>query len=123
MSWDAYTEYLVNDANVSAAAIVGYPDGGLWAKKDIELQGSEGADLAARFSNPLSGQKLIIGGVSYMATACNDMFLSGKKGQAGCVLTKSGKALIICLYEDGMNAGGCNNAASNMAADLTSKGF
>jgi hypothetical protein len=31
--------------------------------------------------------------------------------------------MLICHYVEGMNAGGCLNAATNMADDLKSKGF
>merc|ERR1740130_2534606 len=123
MSWDAYTAALVADANVGTAALCGFPDGGLWAASGLTLQGTEGATLAARFSTPRSGAKLICGGVKYMATNCTEDFLTGKSGQTGICITKSGKAIIIVTTSDGMNAGSALNAASNMAADLVGKGF
>ena len=123
MSWDAYTQALVADANVDGAVIVGFPDGGLWASTNLALQGTEGATMATRFSSPRSGVKLEAGGVKYMATNCTEDFLTGKQGQGGLCVTKSGKAVIFVSYVDGMNAGSALNAASNMAADLVSKGF
>merc|ERR1711935_231877 len=123
MSWDAYTAALVADANVGTAALCGFPDGGLWAASGLTLQGTEGATLAARFSTPRSGQKLICGGVKYMATNCTEDFLTGKSGATGIAVTKSSKALIICVADAGMNMGSTLNAASSMAADLVGKGF
>ncbi len=123
MSWNAYTDHLISQGHTKGACIIGNPDGGLWAASGLALQGAEGANITARFKSPNSGAKLIVGGVSYMATNCCDDFLTGKSGQTGIVITKSGKACIISLYGDGQNAGSCLDHASKMAADLNSKGF
>lgn len=124
MSWNAYTENLIAQGQTSGAAIVGFPDGGLWAASGtLALQGTEGAALATRLGNPRSGEKLICGGVKYMATNCTEDFLTGKSGQTGICVSKSGKAVIISIYGDGMNAGSCLNHNCNMAADLKDKGF
>jgi hypothetical protein len=123
MSWSAYTDALVANDDVAGSVITGYPDGGLWGATELALQGTEGAALAARLTNPRSGEKLICGGVSFMATNCTEDFLTGRSGPTGIVVVKSEKAVIICSYGEGMNAGNCLNAAINMAADLMSKGF
>lgn len=123
MSWQAYTDALNANAHVETSAIVGYPDGGLWASSGLALQGTEGATLAARFADPRNGQKLIVGGVQYMATNCTEDFLTGKKGPNSLAIMKSGKAVIICIGGEGMNAGSTLDAAGKMADDLTSKGF
>lgn len=124
MSWTAYTDSLIAQGATKGAAIVGYPDGGLWAASgDCALQGTEGATMCARFATPLSGAGLMVGGTKYMATQCDADCLTGKKGQSGVVVVKSGKACIIAVYGDGMTAGNCRLHASNMAQDLVSKGF
>lgn len=124
MSWNAYTDNLIAQQHTKAAIILGYPDGGLWASSGgLTPSGAEGPTLTARFANPGTGAKLVIGGVSYMATNCNGDFLTGKSGQTGIVAVKSGKAAIIAIYGEGQNAGSCLDHASKMAADLSSKGF
>ena len=123
MSWQAYSDALVADPNVSGAAITGFPDGGLWCATDLALQGTEGAGLCARMSSPGSGASIVCGGISYMATNCTEDFLTGRKGSGGICVTKSGKALLVCVYGEGMNAGSALDACTKMADDLTSKGF
>jgi len=123
MSWQAYTDALNGNAHVESSAIVGYPDGGLWAASGLTLQGTEGATLAARFATPRNGQKLVAGGVQYMATNCTEDFLTGKKGPNTIAITKSGKAVIICVAGEGMNPGSTLNSCMQMADDLNSKGF
>jgi len=121
--WDAYTAALIANANVAGAALIGKDDGAVWAQSGIELQGTEGAGLSARAKAPRNGQKVIVGGVKYMATNCTEDFLSGKSGQTGVVVASSSKALIICTGAEGMNPGDTMNAAMNMADDLKGKGF
>lgn len=121
--WDAYTQNLIAQGQTSGAAIVGFPDGGLWAQTSVALQGTEGKDICDRFSNPFNGQGIVVGGVKYMATACNDQQLTGKKGPTGVCITKSGRAVIISVYGEGQNAGDCLNHNYKMSDDLTSKGF
>ena len=121
--WSAYTDCLNANGNVESSAILGFPDGGLWAASGLALQGTEGAIVAARFASPRSGAKLIIGGVSYMATNCTGDFLTGKSGPTGICVAKSGKAVIVCKAGQGMNIGSTLNAAMSMAEDLVSKGF
>ena len=123
MSWQAYTDSLNGNADVASSAIVGYPDGGLWAASGLALQGTEGAAIAARFGNPRSGAKLVVGGVSYMATNCTEDFLTGKKGPNGVCITKSGKAVIICVSIEGINTRNTMETASKTSKDISSKGF
>ncbi len=124
MSWNAYTDSLITQGQTAGAVIVGFPDGGLWAASGaLALQGTEGKVMAERFANPRSGAKLVAGGVSYMATNCTEDFLTGRAGQNGICVTKSGKACIITFYKEGMNAGSCMDHNTKMSADLASKGF
>ena len=122
--WDAYITALVANADVTNAAIHGYPDGGLWATS-AGFTVAEGKTLADRLTTPgsFAGQKLTVAGVPYMALSCTTDQLMGKKGADNVAVVKSGKALLICHGTEGSNAGSLLEAAVKMAADLASKGF
>jgi len=121
MSWQAYTDAINNSGpGVTSSAIHGYPDGGLWTASGLTLQGTEGATVAARFNNPISGDKLVVGGVGYMALNCTQELLTGKNGSNYVAIAKSGRAVIIAVGSNGSEA---SNAVEKMAADLVSKGY
>lgn len=122
--WDAYITALEAYPDVAQAAIHGYPDGGLWATS-AGFNVAEAKTLADRLTNPgsFAGQKVTCNGVAYMALNCTNEQLMGKKGPDNVAVVKSGKALIVCVGTEGMNAGSTLDAAFKMAADLNSKGF
>lgn len=122
--WDAYITALEAYPDVHQAAIHGFPDGGLWATS-AGFSVPEAKTLCDRLTNPknFAGQKVQAGGVGYMALLCNNDQLMGKSGPNSIAVVKSGKALIVCLGTEGMNAGTTLDVAFKMAADLTSKGF
>lgn len=122
--WDAYITALEAYPDVAQAAIHGFPDGGLWATS-AGFNVAEAKTLCDRMTNPdtFVGQKVTVGTVPYMALGCDNDKLSGKKGANNVVVVKSGKALIVCVGTEGMNAGSTFDAAFKMAADLSSKGF
>mmetsp|Transcript_11184 Transcript_11184/g.16049 ORF Transcript_11184/g.16049 Transcript_11184/m.16049 type:complete len:126 (+) Transcript_11184:33-410(+) len=122
--WDAYITALEAYPDVAKAAIHGFPDGGLWATS-AGFNVAEAKILCDRLGNPgaFAGQKVVAGGVGYMALNCNTDQVVGKQGPNNIVAVKSGKALIVCQGTEGMNAGSTLDAAFKMAADLSSKGF
>merc|ERR1711934_381679 len=122
--WDAYIAALEADADVTQAAIHGFPDGGLWATS-AGFHNDEAATLAQRLQNPgsFAGHKLNVGGVAYMALNGDSDQLVGKAGHNNVAVVKSDKALIICVGGEGTNAGNTLNAAFKMAADLCSQNY
>lgn len=122
--WDAYITALEANSDIDKAAIHGFPDGGLWATS-AGFNVAEAKTMCDRLANPgnFAGQKITANGASYMALACTTDQLVGKKGPDNVVAVKSGKALIVAMGTEGMNAGGTLDAAFKMAADLSSKGF
>merc|ERR1711959_274908 len=47
----------------------------------------------------------------------------GKQGAGGITAAKSGKALVVGVYDQNLQPGQCNNAVENLAQYLTDNGY
>ena len=94
------------------AAIIGH-DGGVWAQSaDFpEVTDAEVAAIMAGFDDASAmGQSgLHIGGEKYMVIAGEPgKVIRGKKGAGGCTLYKTGGAIVVGIYGEGVTPGECN---------------
>ena len=58
-----------------------------------------------------------------MALKCDDRSIYGKKGAAGVVIVKTGKAVIISVYDDKIQPGNCANTTEKLADYLIGQGY
>uniref|UniRef100_A0A1I7YXL8 Profilin n=1 Tax=Steinernema glaseri TaxID=37863 RepID=A0A1I7YXL8_9BILA len=110
--WDAYiTNLLSSSSAIKRAAIIGYPDGSVWARStgDQEFKATE-AELktfAGLFDNiqavPSTGCDLE--GVHYIVPRTEENLIFGKKDKTGFFAVKTTSAILVALYE-GENAAG-----------------
>ena len=125
MSWNAYSDALVGYAQGSAdvgGAALGY-DGAQWAGTNLTMSADEWKTLQGRFGNPNTGAKIVAGGVSYMALACDGEVLNGKKGDLSFCAVKCAKCIVVGVTGSGGNAGSLNQHCQTLADDLKGKGF
>eukprot|EP01091_Cochliopodium_minus_P016207 TRINITY_DN59_c0_g1_i1.p1 TRINITY_DN59_c0_g1~~TRINITY_DN59_c0_g1_i1.p1 ORF type:complete len:127 (-),score=46.61 TRINITY_DN59_c0_g1_i1:66-446(-) len=102
MSWQTYVDTnLVGTKKITQGAIIGH-DGSVWSKSgNLNLTPQEGKNIAAGFGNNSLFQSggIVLGGAKYMFLRSQDHTVIGKKGQGGVHISKTGKAIIIGIYE------------------------
>merc|ERR1712137_41860 len=121
--WQAYPDYLLSSC--CGAALIGH-QGGVWAQSgSLQIAAGEDTALGPRHTNFNCGAKINVGGIPYMATACNPDNLSGRKGKMGVVVAKSSLAYVVGVYDEGQDhsSGSAMKAVCDMADDLKSKNF
>jgi len=126
MSWQAYVDTnLVGSGYIDKAIIIGH-DGTAWASsKDFALKGDEAKKLIAGFTdgNSLRANGLYIAGEKYLTIKADERSIYGKKGSAGVVNVKTGLAILIGHYKDGVQPGQATNAVEKLADYLIENSF
>ena len=98
---------LVGTGACQHAAIIGH-DGNTWATSaGFAVSAAEGKALAAGFANsqPLAASGVKLANTKYMFLRCDGRTLQGKKGTAGIHCVKTGKAILIAVYDQPITAG------------------
>lgn len=125
-SWSPYTDAIIASKH-AVAGIIGFFIGGrygiLAVSGDIDPTSEEIEALFKRFENPASGQKLIVGGLKFMATNCNSEVLTGRNGAKGIVVAISHKTIVIGISGEGQNQGICLNIVNNIVSNLKSSNY
>merc|ERR1739848_534643 len=68
--------------------------------------------------------KISYGGQSFITLRNADgQVFYGKQGAGGITAAKSGKALVVGVYDQNLQPGQCNNAVENLAQYLTDNGY
>mmetsp|Transcript_48519 Transcript_48519/g.67427 ORF Transcript_48519/g.67427 Transcript_48519/m.67427 type:complete len:132 (-) Transcript_48519:56-451(-) len=131
MSWQAYVDNnLVGTKACKSAALVGL-DGNTWATSaGFAVSPAEAKAIIAGFGPPgsagqaaLQAKGMHCGGVKYMFLRADDRSMMGKKGTAGLHCTKTGKAVIIALYDQPITAGQCSVVVEKLADYLIGVGY
>ncbi|ORZ21979.1 profilin [Absidia repens] len=127
MSWQQYVDNnLVGTGQVSQAAIYGL-NGAKWASSpDFELSATEVNAAIAGFADPASvqGTGLHISGVKYLTLRADERSIYVKKSaHGGACLVKTGQAILVGLYKEGMQAGSCTKVVEGLADYLISVGY
>uniref|UniRef100_A0A915A723 Profilin n=1 Tax=Parascaris univalens TaxID=6257 RepID=A0A915A723_PARUN len=118
MSWaDLVNNNLVGSGNVSKAAICGF-DGSVWGKSDnFKLEAAEAVAAGRGFQNKdtLLGSGMRFEGEKYFVLQADDDRIIGKKGSNGFFIYKTGQALIISIYEGGVQPEMCSKTTGALA--------
>uniref|UniRef100_A0AAF5PM35 Profilin n=2 Tax=Wuchereria bancrofti TaxID=6293 RepID=A0AAF5PM35_WUCBA len=118
MSWaDLVNNNLVGSGNVSKAAICGF-DGSIWGKSDnFKLEQTEATAAGKGFQNKdaLLGTGMKFEGEKYFVLQADDERIIGKKGSTGFFIYKTGQAVIISIYEDGVQPEQCSKTTGALA--------
>merc|ERR1712065_107878 len=112
MSWQSYVDSnLVGTGACNHAAIIGH-DGNTWA-------------TSAGFANsqPLAASGVKVAGVKYMFLRCDGRTILGKKGTSGVHCVKTGKAVLVVVYDQPITAGQCSVVVEKLADYLIGVGF
>eukprot|EP01087_Luapelamoeba_hula_P005368 TRINITY_DN15446_c0_g1_i1.p3 TRINITY_DN15446_c0_g1~~TRINITY_DN15446_c0_g1_i1.p3 ORF type:complete len:127 (+),score=21.67 TRINITY_DN15446_c0_g1_i1:312-692(+) len=126
MSWQTYVDSnLVGSQALKRAAIFGH-DAGQWATSSgLTIQPAEVQKLVAAFKDPsgIRAAGIYLAGDKYFALKADDRSIYGKKGAAGCVCVKTGKAVLIGLYDESQQPGAAANVVEKVADYLIQSGY
>ena len=122
MSWQAFADSIVASRNATYSVIAsclasgGY--GVLAASGQIQPTPQEIEVLVKRLETPNTGEKLIIGGMSFGATKCSTEYLVGRDMARGICVAKSNNALVVGVYGEGQYPGNCLSAVLKLVDTL-----
>ncbi|TKR72805.1 hypothetical protein L596_020203 [Steinernema carpocapsae] len=126
MSWpDFIKSHLIGTGNVSKAAIIG-GDGAIWAKSDnFKITEAEAVAAANGFkaADALLGTGLKFEGEKYLVLRVDDERIIGKKASNGFFIYKSTQAIIIAVYEAGVQPEACSASAGSLSDYFKSTGY
>mmetsp|Transcript_124479 Transcript_124479/g.175639 ORF Transcript_124479/g.175639 Transcript_124479/m.175639 type:complete len:128 (-) Transcript_124479:53-436(-) len=127
MSWQSYVDSnLVGTGACTSAAIIGH-DGNTWATSaGFAVSPAEGKTIVAGFSNSggLAASGIVAGGTKYMfLRAVDDRSIMGRKGTAGIHCVKTGKAVLVAIYDQPITPGQCSVVVEKLADYLIGVGF
>jgi len=135
MSWQTYVDEhllceLPKGGVLSAAAIVGQ-DGGVWAHSDQfpSLHDGEVAKLVAGFddSSDLAANGLFLGGEKFMLLAGEPGAVIRGRGRdaktKGVTIKRTTSALVIGIYNEGVQPADCNLVVENLGDYLIGQGI
>ncbi|KAI8975368.1 profilin [Mycotypha africana] len=126
MSWQAYVDTnLIGTGNVSQAAIYGL-NGGEWAKSaGFQLQPKEIQEITAAFSNAdsIRANGIHVNGVKYLTLRADERSIYGKKNSDGVCIVKTGQAILVGTYKEGIQPGNCTKVVEGLADYLISVGY
>ena len=136
MSWDSYIDNLVDHAKDSTgtyhcdkACIIGLNGGAPWTSAThanaLQLQGSEGADIATCFKSgdfqPMKAGGIHVEGVKYFFDREEESKVAmGKMIDGKITLQKSKTAIVIARTPKGQQQGNTNKAVAIIAEYLES---
>ena len=126
MSWQTYVDTnLVGSGAVSQAAIFGH-DGSKWAASaGFNVSAQEAKNLAAGFKDAsgLRANGIHLNAVKYLTLRADDRSIYGKKGAAGVITVKTGKAVLIGVYNENTQPGQAASVVEKLADYLIEQGF
>jgi len=126
MSWQAYVDNnLVGSKCVVKAAIHGI-DGSKWATTPgFTVSLDETKKLAASFKDAtgIRSNGLFIGGQKYFALKADDRSIYGKQGSSGVACVKTGKSILIGVYDDKIQPGQATSVVEKLADYLIEAGY
>ncbi|CAI5454662.1 unnamed protein product [Caenorhabditis angaria] len=124
------THYIVNNnligsGNVSKAAICGF-DGAIWAKSDnfdIDVEEAVAAGKSFAQQDALLGTGLRFEKKKYLVLNADDDRIIGKQGASGFFIYKTTQAVIISIYEQGLQPEQCSKTTGALADYFKSIGY
>lgn len=129
--WGAYiTNLLAASSGIRRAAIVGYPDGSVWARSEGDSEFRATDQELKKFVNlydniadvPTTGCDLE--GVHYIVPRTEENLIFGKRDKTGIFAAKTKTAVLIACFE-GENAAGAETrvAVEKLAQYLRDSGY
>eukprot|EP01118_Nematostelium_gracile_P001004 TRINITY_DN11000_c0_g1_i1.p1 TRINITY_DN11000_c0_g1~~TRINITY_DN11000_c0_g1_i1.p1 ORF type:complete len:127 (-),score=34.56 TRINITY_DN11000_c0_g1_i1:7-387(-) len=126
MSWQAYVDSnLVGSKAVVKAAILGQ-DGAKWAaSSSFNVTQEEGKTLFAAFKDPfeIRNNGLFIAGMKYLCIRADERSIYGKQGATGAVCVKTGKSILVGVYNETSQPGQAANVVEKLADYLLAQGY
>ncbi|CAI2355542.1 unnamed protein product [Caenorhabditis sp. 36 PRJEB53466] len=126
MSWtDIIKNNLLGSGFVTKGAIVGF-DGSVWAKSDNFAITTEEAVIAGKAFeqyDALLGTGLRFEGQKYLILNADEDRIIGKQGASGFFVYKTGKAVIIATYEQGLQPEMCSKVVGALADYFKGVGY
>eukprot|EP01132_Coremiostelium_polycephalum_P007852 gene7852-9666_t len=126
MSWQTYVDSNLLGAGFTQAIIIGNTDGGVWATSaGFSLKGTEATDFVKNFNDPsqFSAKGIVANGVKYFTLKADNRSAYGKKDAGGVIAVKTGKAILIGVYGDKLQAGAAANIVEKLGDYLIDSGF
>ncbi|KAI9268011.1 profilin [Phascolomyces articulosus] len=126
MSWQAYVDNnLVGTGQVSQAAIYGL-NGSQWATSpSFQVSATEVQDIVNGFTDndKVRASGVHVAGVKYLTLRADDRSIYGKKSADGVCIVKTGQAVLIAVYKEGIQPGSCTKVVEGLADYLISVGY
>ncbi|VDN56785.1 unnamed protein product [Dracunculus medinensis] len=129
--WDAYIKNLLSaSSSIRRAAIIGYPDGAVWARSEgsgeFKATDSELKKFVSLYDNiekvPSVGCDLE--GIHYIVPRSEDNLIFGKRDKTGIFAAKTKSAVLIACYEGDTAAGSeARVAVEDLAKYLSGLGY
>ncbi len=104
MAWQPYVDTsLVGTGKIVAGAILGH-DGSIWAASPslTSLSGEESSKLLAAFTDPakIRSEGFKLAGCKYITIVSTDREIYGKAGTGGVCCVKTGRAVVVGVYDE-----------------------
>uniref|UniRef100_A0A6B2LSA8 Profilin n=1 Tax=Arcella intermedia TaxID=1963864 RepID=A0A6B2LSA8_9EUKA len=126
MSWQTYVDSnLVGTGKIAKAAILGQ-DGYTWATTPgFSISIDEGLQLMAGFDDagPLRLDGLYAQGERYCDLKADERSVYGRRGTCGIVCVKTGRAVMVGVYDEGMHPGMAASVVEGLADYLIGCGY
>lgn len=126
MAWQPYVDSsLVGSGKISAGAILGH-DGSIWASSpSLSMTPEETKTLTSAFLDPtkIRSEGFKISGVKYITIMSTDKEIYGKLGLCGIFCVKTGRAVVVGLYDDKMVSGEASKVVGSLADYLISVNY
>jgi len=126
MSWQTYVDSnLVGSKALVKAAILGH-DGSKWAASTgFNVSGDEGKKLFSAFKDPsaIRASGVYAAGTKYLALKADDRSIYAKQGSGGLVAVKTGKSILVGVYNETAQPGQAANVVEKLADYLIEQGY
>ena len=122
MSWQAYADRITQQG-VTEAALYGLDNGAEWAKSTNNKASAAEAQKLIAHLNSNGTQKVSYGGKDYITLRNTGDVFYGKLGAGGITVAKSGKTIVVGVYDESCQPGQCNKVVEQMAQYLVENGY
>ncbi len=117
----SWPKHLVGTKNITKGAIFGLT-GGKWAcSANFKITDKEAAEIVKGFS--AGPGSYMIEGHKYMQLRADASSIYGKLGKGGFVAVKTGKAVVIGIYDDPIQPGAAANTVEKLGDYLKEVGY
>eukprot|EP01113_Clastostelium_recurvatum_P012630 TRINITY_DN16561_c0_g1_i1.p1 TRINITY_DN16561_c0_g1~~TRINITY_DN16561_c0_g1_i1.p1 ORF type:complete len:126 (-),score=11.98 TRINITY_DN16561_c0_g1_i1:161-538(-) len=125
MSWQGYTDQLVGH-ELTHGMIIGM-DGNVWSSTPLgcRLGLREGMCLVEAFNDPVGiyDNGLNLMGFRYIVLRAGDRAIYAKRGAGGVAAVKTGKCIVVGIYDEHVQPGQANVVVEKMADYLIENGY